>query len=336
MRRLTDGQLVAKATAGDDSAFDELVSRYRTRVYHLALSRARARENALDIAQEAFVQAYLSLRTLRQPERFNAWLSAITANLCKMHFRQSTEVPIAPEMIEDMQPLTELDPNAALAREALDQLPNGTRSAAILYFIEEMKQTQIAEFLGISLAAVKSRIRDARASLQKEMIHMVKQTTKQEGDGIPEEAPVIRIAYTIIQQAIVHGATDILLEPKLGVETDPQATQPEVLLAIEACKEPGALPTPGGPGMHVGIKVNDSWQELMLLPDYLLKPITERFKLMADVDLHCTDRSQEGRTPIHWGEKYYDLRLSTTPTSLGERLAVRVGPPTDRPTGRPD
>lgn len=183
LRRATDGQLVLRAAAGDDSAFDELVARYRTRVYHLALSKVRGRENALDIAQEAFVQAYLSLRSLREPEKFGSWLSGITANLCKMHFRKSSDVVLAPEMIEDMQTRAEPDPNAALAREALDQLPNGTRSAAILYFVEEMKQTEIAEFLGISLAAVKSRIRDARASLQKEMIHMVKQTAKKQEPG---------------------------------------------------------------------------------------------------------------------------------------------------------
>ena len=183
MREATDGQLAAKAATGDDAAFDELVSRYRTRVYHLALSKVRGRDNALDIAQETFLQAYMSIKTLREPERFAAWLSGITANLCRMHFRKASEVPIPPEMIEELRVSIEPDPNAAMARDALDRLPNGTRSAAILYFIEEMKQTEIAEFLGISLAAVKSRIRDARASLRKEMIHMVKQTAKREEPG---------------------------------------------------------------------------------------------------------------------------------------------------------
>lgn len=183
MREVTDGQLVARAASGDDSAFDELVSRYRTRIYHLALSKVRGRDNALDIAQEAFVQAYLSLGALREPDKFAPWLSSITANLCKMQARRSSEVLIPPEMIDEMSVSAESDPNATLAREALDRLPNGTRSAAILYFVEEMKQTEIAEFLGISLAAVKSRIRDARASLQKEMIHMVKQTAKKPEPG---------------------------------------------------------------------------------------------------------------------------------------------------------
>ncbi len=183
MRETTDAQLVAGAVSGDNPAFDELVSRYRTRVYHLALSKVRGRDNALDIAQEAFVQAYLSLGSLREPERFSAWLSGIVSNVCKMHFRRMGEVPVAPEMLGQLEASPEPDPNAALAREALDRLPNGTRSAAILYFIEEMKQSEISDFLGISLAAVKSRIRDARTSLRKEMIHMVKQTGRKEEPG---------------------------------------------------------------------------------------------------------------------------------------------------------
>ena len=129
------------------------------------------------------MQAYLSLRTLREPDRFGAWLAGITANVCKMHLRRASEVPLAPEMIQDLQPPVERDPNAAAVREALDQLPNGTRTAAVLFFVEGMKQAEIAEFLGISLAAVKSRIRDARSSLQKEMIHMVKRTAKKAEPG---------------------------------------------------------------------------------------------------------------------------------------------------------
>ena len=137
----------------------------------------------MDLAQEAFVQAYLSLTSIREPDKFGAWLASITANLCKMHLRRSSEVPMPPEMVEELRITTEPEPNAALAREALDRLPNGTRTAALLFFVEQMKQAEIAEFLGISLAAVKSRVRDARASLQKEMIHMVRQTAKKDEPG---------------------------------------------------------------------------------------------------------------------------------------------------------
>ncbi len=181
----SDAQLVRRAAAGDDAAFDELVSRHRSRVYHLALSKVRSRDAALDLAQEAFVQAYLSLRTLREPEKFCAWLTGITSNLCLMHLRRQREIAVPDEAFEALEccTITEADVDAAVVRSALDRLPNGTRSAALLYFVEEMKQTEIAEFLGISLPAVKSRIRDARMRLQKEMIEMVKHTAKKDEPG---------------------------------------------------------------------------------------------------------------------------------------------------------
>ena len=174
----TDEQLVVQAQAGDRQAFDALVSKHRSRVYYLALSMLGCRDTAMDIAQDAFVQAYLSLRALRSPEKFASWLTAITRNLCLMHLRRSRETAM-PE--EYLQPVVRQESESEVM-PILDTLPEGTRSAALLYFVEEMKQAEIAEFLGISLSAVKSRIRDARSRLRKEMIDMVKRTAKEPGD----------------------------------------------------------------------------------------------------------------------------------------------------------
>ena len=165
-----DEQLIVKAQSGDRQAFDELVSRHRSRIYYLALSMLGSRDTAMDIAQDAFVQAYLSLRTLRSPQKFGAWLMTIARNLCLMHLRRSREVT-AP----DLESATWEEPESDIM-PFLDGLPEGTRSAALLYFVEEMKQSEIAETLGISLPAVKSRIRDARVRLQKEMIDMVRKS----------------------------------------------------------------------------------------------------------------------------------------------------------------
>ncbi|HUV05591.1 MAG TPA: sigma-70 family RNA polymerase sigma factor [Armatimonadota bacterium] len=184
---LTDAQLVSRTISGDDSAFDELVSRYRSRVYYLALSRVRSREIALDLAQDAFVQAYMSLQTLRSPEKFASWLASIARNLCLMYLRAAREVPVPDDAIDSLNSWTDdsigTAADAAAARDALNKLPNGARSAAILYFIEEMKQTEIAEFLGISLPAVKSRIREARTRLQKGMVDVVRRTVKKDEPG---------------------------------------------------------------------------------------------------------------------------------------------------------
>jgi len=100
-----------------------------------------------------------------------------------MHLRRLSEIPMPPAMIDKMRESVAGDPAADAAREAIDRLPNGARSAAILFFIEGMKQAEIAEFLEISLAAVKARIRDARAGLQKEMVYMAKRSVRKDEPG---------------------------------------------------------------------------------------------------------------------------------------------------------
>lgn len=296
MLKPSDGQLVAKAAAGDDSAFDELVSRYRTRVYHLALSKVRGRDNALDLAQEAFVQAYLSLGTLREPDKFGSWLSGITANLCKMYLRRGSDVLLPPEMIDELRTPADTDPNAAAAREALDQLPNGTRSAAILYFIEEMKQTEIAEFLGISLSAVKSRIRDARASLQKEMIHMVKQSAKKDEPGddfskslkhrlelarwYREFGEMVRAGTTLVSALAQLEAQDFSSPVKMATAKLNSAIQAGATLS-DALKDCPALQTPEAFGL---IRVGEMDGALEVTLDTLADCIEAR-RVIRDVEL---------------------------------------------------
>lgn len=178
----SDSELVSRTISGSGSAFDALVSRYRTRVYYLVLSKVGDRETALDLAQEAFIRAYMSLGVLREPAKFPSWVASIAVNLCKMSLRKSTEVLLPMESLESLSVQehnrTRIDTDVIVVHEAISKLPDGTRAAALLYFAEEMKMSEVADFLGISLAAVKSRIRDARKRLQKEMIDMVRSQVK--------------------------------------------------------------------------------------------------------------------------------------------------------------
>ena len=184
---LPDSRLVSAAISGDDRAFDALVSRYRSRVYYLALSKVRYEEAARDLAQDAFVRAYLSLPNIREPERFGAWIAAIASNTCNSYLRKPREMPLPAEAIQDLSrdngEADLMDDEASVARDILYSLPNGTRTAAVLYFAEEMKMTEIAEFLSIPLSAVKSRIRTARSRIKKEMVDMVRQTAKKHEPG---------------------------------------------------------------------------------------------------------------------------------------------------------
>lgn len=178
---LPDTTLAAMAKDGSDDAFDQLVSRHRTPIYLLARSRVACRDAALDIAQETFVQAYLSIRVLRDPAAFGAWLRGIAMNLCRMHVRQTREVATEAGVLQRMVDGRTPPHSGALdagVREALNALPPGARSAAILRFLEGLSLREIGEILGISLPAAKSRVREARIRLREEMIDMVRSAAK--------------------------------------------------------------------------------------------------------------------------------------------------------------
>lgn len=140
----TDSELVGRAVAGDDRAFDKLVSRYRSGVYYVALSKVGNSDIARDLAQETFVQAYLSLFDLREHGKFGSWLAAITSNISASYLRRPRELVLPLDQILDMGCGDSLIAPAGddTTCEILQTLPDGARTAAILYFVEQMKMTR--------------------------------------------------------------------------------------------------------------------------------------------------------------------------------------------------
>jgi type IV pilus assembly protein PilB len=150
-----------------------------------------------------------------------------------------------------------------------------------------------------------------------------------------EEAPVIRIAYTIIQQAIVEGASEIMIEPSLEPPVPTEGSRTELAQAVLASAE-WFHAQPGDPGLRVAYRVDGESQEQMSIPNYLREPITERFKQMADMDLACTNESQDGRIPIRWSDTDYLLLVHTTPTPEGEQVLMRFAETAGRGAKRLD
>src|ERR1051326_5584652 len=83
----TDSELVVAARAGNKAAFGTLIERYEAMVQRLAWGMLSDAEIAHDLAQEALIQAYLSLDSLRLERSFKSWLYGITLNVCRMYLR---------------------------------------------------------------------------------------------------------------------------------------------------------------------------------------------------------------------------------------------------------
>ena len=152
----TTAALVVRSRAGDHVAFAELVARYQTSAYGLALYHIRHAEDALDIAQEAFIAAYLPLHELEDANRFGGWLARIVVNRC-MSWRRGRRAHLAlgDPAARDMPAPEEEGPVAAAeraevlaeVRQALLALPPPQRMVLSLYHVEGLRYRQIGEAL---------------------------------------------------------------------------------------------------------------------------------------------------------------------------------------------
>ncbi|HUT75102.1 MAG TPA: sigma-70 family RNA polymerase sigma factor [Armatimonadota bacterium] len=174
----SDGELVDATLSGDHDAFGELVARYQDAVFGVAFHLVGDFEEARDIAQEAFINAYVQLPTLRSPDRFGRWLFRIaSARAIDTLRRREHELVVADVQPRTDQRLTQEAPVqldlACQLRQALAVLSKPTRLAVILHYVDGYSHNEVAQFIGISAGAVKVRLSRARARMRKEITEMV-------------------------------------------------------------------------------------------------------------------------------------------------------------------
>ena len=176
-----EAELIRRCQAGDVSAFEPLVEKYRQRVWRLAYQVLRDREEAWDCAQEAFVRAFQSLSRFRGQSAFYTWLFRITVNVAtdRHRSRGARSRAFGPEQVpEEEWARTAADPagkpdDAALdaerrerIRQALDSLPLKARTIIMLSDIEGLSYREIAQVLNCPIGTVMSRLHNARRKLR--------------------------------------------------------------------------------------------------------------------------------------------------------------------------
>ncbi|MBN1477470.1 RNA polymerase sigma factor [Candidatus Sumerlaeota bacterium] len=176
----SDAALVRAARAGETASFASLVERHFGLVHFIALARLSDAEAAEDLAQEVFLRAFVSLGSLRHPERFPAWLAQITRNLAinwlRRDQRRSELVPLVPldsvaETAADARTkggrerMVAQEQSDALRRALADLSPD-LREMVLLHFAENLTQHQIAERLGVNQTTVSRRIQRALTAMR--------------------------------------------------------------------------------------------------------------------------------------------------------------------------
>lgn len=182
-----DLELVGKAKAGNREAFKALVEKYQERVFGLAYEVVGNREDAEDIAQEAFVKAYLSLGEFRADSSFFTWLYRIVYNMSidyrrKVMRRGGEALELDENTAAESSQLTSKvgTPQDEFLRKeqrnhiqkALATISDEHRAVITLREIDGLSYDEIARVTGISLGTVMSRLHYARKRLQQALGHL--------------------------------------------------------------------------------------------------------------------------------------------------------------------
>jgi RNA polymerase sigma-70 factor (ECF subfamily) len=187
-----DLELARRSQAGDTKAFNELVTKYRTKIFTMVCGMVRNEHDARDLAQEGFLKAWQSIHQFEGRSSFYTWLHSITVNLTIYSLRRKgrrEEVELndaIPSFLPDPgvnYQRTEIreQVNAALAKLSREQ-----RAVVVLKEVEGLQYHEIAEVLNLSMGTVMSRLFYGRKKLQSMLRPIYNQMYQTRPPGICE------------------------------------------------------------------------------------------------------------------------------------------------------
>ncbi|MDQ8184989.1 sigma-70 family RNA polymerase sigma factor [Pelagicoccus sp. SDUM812002] len=180
----SDASLVVACLGGDRQAFGKIVTRYQSLLCSVAYSSLGSLSASEDVAQEAFLEAWKKLSTLREPEKLKSWLCGILrfkiSHWRRKHARQPVyesetggELESMESEDEGVEETTMKEEEQALLWKALEKVPENYREPLVLYYREHQSIEHVAYELDLSESAVKQRLSRGRKMLQERMMGFV-------------------------------------------------------------------------------------------------------------------------------------------------------------------
>mgnify|MGYP003572240253 FL=1 len=190
--RERDARWIAQANEGDHEAFRLLVEHYQDRVYRTALGVMGNREEAWDVAQEAFLRVYRSLDRFRLGQNFYTWLYRIVVNLGIDALRRRGQEKLV--TLEEIGDCAQVDcpPDLAMDRgdrnrlvqTVLECLPPRYRTVLVLRDVEELDCREIARIMGCTHATTRWRLHKARRLFREAWGRYDRRSDRGNGPGI--------------------------------------------------------------------------------------------------------------------------------------------------------
>jgi RNA polymerase sigma factor (sigma-70 family) len=227
----SDRELVRRGRDGDRGALGALFARHRALLRILCLRALGDPGLAEDAAQEACLQAMVSLDRLRDPDRFGSWLCGIGLNICRQRLRDRSRQSWSweaihggrsadgiPEWGDSLEELAEIADVADRVRRAVDALPRGQREAVTLFYLAGFTRAEISAVLGVREGAVRTRLNKARARLREELWSL----WKEDDVAVRENMDFVEMRVAEVRRSPQMGETRersvVLLEEVGGPE----------------------------------------------------------------------------------------------------------------------
>lgn len=212
------GSLVAKIQSGQTEAWGELYEKITPYILSRTRYLLRNSADAEDATQEILIEIYKSISNLSDPQAFGGWLKTITLRRCYRYYGKPTDESLPEDneglsidFIDDRQatPVEEIEAQETKdnLRLMIEALPSVQRETMILFYYDNLKIREIAEFMGCSENTVKSRLNYAKKAMETEIVEK-----RKKGIMFPAVVPWPLIFRQLFSEAFEESAGDIGVE----------------------------------------------------------------------------------------------------------------------------
>lgn len=207
-KRVTDVALVKQCQEGSMEAYEELMSRYESKAYNLAMRFLRNPEDTEEVLQDVFATIYRKIGSFEGKSAFSSWLYRIVVNAAFMKLRKRKQQPtvsledlsptVRQSCLEDAENVQLRSDTISTHRElrdvlegAINRLPEQYRAVFVLRDVDGLSNTEVGEILSISIPAVKSRLHRSRLMLRKKLLRFYEEFQGKPYTSVAELADLV-------------------------------------------------------------------------------------------------------------------------------------------------